>query len=62
MTSNPIGAEGEYPTAEAPPVSPRHFRRGVASVGGGSVISIGAMFIEAVIVARSLPIEAMGAH
>lgn len=48
--------------ANSPPVSQRHFRRGVASVGGGSLISVVALFVEAIIVARALPIEDMGVY
>jgi O-antigen/teichoic acid export membrane protein len=45
-----------------PPSNPGQFRRGVASVGGGSLVSVAALFAEAVIVARALPISDMGVY
>lgn len=60
MTVMPPGVP---PTRSQPaPISPSHFRRGVASVGGGSLVGVAALFAEAVIVARSLPISDMGVY
>lgn len=47
---------------QPPAATPGHFRRGVASVGGGTLVSVAVMFAEAVIVARALPIEDMGVY
>jgi O-antigen/teichoic acid export membrane protein len=38
------------------------FRRGVLAVGGGTLISVAALFVETVIVARALPIGDMGLY
>jgi O-antigen/teichoic acid export membrane protein len=54
-------------TVTPPPAARRdtaepQFRRGVLSVGGGTLVSVAALFAETVLVARSLPIGDMGAY
>src|SRR5687768_2529701 len=60
MTSAPAPAQPSRP--QPAPMTPGLFRRGVASVGGGSLVSVAALFAEAVIVARALPISDMGVY
>jgi O-antigen/teichoic acid export membrane protein len=60
MTSAPVPPQLSRP--QPPPGQAGQFRRGVASVGGGSLVSVAALFIEAVIVARALPISDMGVY
>ena len=50
------------PARQPPAANQGHFRKGVASVGGGSLVGVVALFIEAVIVARALPVDDMGVY
>src|SRR5262245_47476689 len=62
MTTDPPGPAAASAQPAAAPPGTREFRRGVASVGGGSLIGVAALFVEGVIVARALPITDMGAY